>query len=240
MPLSRALAPGFELWCPDLPGHGARSDEPFVLERAVADVATLVAAAAPRPAILAGDSLGGYVALAAAATQPRGVAAVVAGGCTWSMTGLGGALARLSDVPPELLARALGPRRTRRLFEALVARVCAPDDARAIVRAGVRVASRGESLRELAGLDLVAVVRALAMPVVFVNGRFDWPTRAGEGALLRAARDGRLVVSPRSGHGVGIFDPPAFARAIACATAPSATARAARSYRNPRPRNPSP
>jgi pimeloyl-ACP methyl ester carboxylesterase len=219
LPLARVLPGGVELWCPDLPGHGARRDEPFVLESALATVTALVTRAAPRRVILAGDSLGGYVALIAAARNTAGVAAVVAGGFTWSMAGIAGALARASDVPVRFLETFAGDARIERFVAASVPRFTDADTAAEIVRAGLRVRSRSESLAELAGLDLVAHVRTLRVPIVFVNGARDWPTRAGERMLLRAARDSVLVLGPHAGHGVGLLDPATFARALALAAA---------------------
>ena len=214
LPLERVLPDGLEAWCPDLPGHGERRDEPFDLARAVDDIVDLLAKAGPRKAIVAGDSLGGYVALAVAARRPRGLCGIVAGGCTWSMTGFGGLLARLSDLPPELIVRGIGVARAERVAASLVSRVADAETARAIVAAGLRLESRGESLRQLAGIDLVELVRGIRVPIAFVNGRYDWPTRAGEGALVRAAPAATLVTSPRCGHGVGFFDPVTFAAAI--------------------------
>jgi pimeloyl-ACP methyl ester carboxylesterase len=211
---ARELSTRFEVLCPDLPGHGSRRSETFTLPAAIRAIASLVAHTLPRRAIVAGDSLGGYVALALAAREPEGVAGVVAGGCSWTMTGAHGTLARVSDVPVALLARAFGHERMLRASESLVRRVAAPQVAREIVTAGLRLESRSESLRELRGLDLVALVREIRVPIAFVNGRYDWPTRAGERTLLRAARDASLAISPRCGHGVGLLDAPFFARTI--------------------------
>ncbi len=217
LPVVAALPPVCEVWCPDLPGHGAWRDEPFGLARAIDETSGLIATAGPRGAVLAGDSLGGYVALAVAARRSPALRAVVAGGCTWSMTGVGGRLARFSDVVPALVERALGTERAERFAASLVPRMTDAATARAIVETGLRLGTRGESLRELAGMDLVRIVREIAVPVTFVNGRYDWPTRAGERTLLGAARSGSLFVSRRCGHGVGIFDPPTFAAAIVAA-----------------------
>ena len=214
LPAARELSARFEVWCPDLPGHGSRRSEKFTLSGALEAVASLVARAGLRRAIVAGDSLGGYVALGLAARDPSGIAGVVAGGCTWSMTGARGALARASDVPVALLTRAIGRDRMLRASESLVSLVAGPDVAREIVRAGLRLESRSESLRELAGLDLIALVREIRVPIAFANGRYDWPTRAGERALLHAASDASLSISPRCGHGVGLLDAPFFAKTI--------------------------
>ncbi len=199
---------------PDLPGHGSRRDEPFTLAVALATVLQLVRDAAPRKPILAGDSLGGYVALLAAAAAGDAVAGVVAGGCTWSMHGVAGALARASDLPVTMLERLLGAGALEALATRALPRLTDPETSRAIADAGLRVASRSESLRELAGLDLFALVRRIEVPIVFVNGAWDWPTRAGEAALVRTARDASVVVVPRTGHGVGLLAPAAFAAAI--------------------------
>jgi pimeloyl-ACP methyl ester carboxylesterase len=214
LPVARELSARFEVWCPDLPGHGSRRSENFTLVGALDAVAAFVAEARPRRAIVAGDSLGGYVVLALAARESEGVAGVVAGGCTWTMTGVCGALARASDAPVALLTRAIGPDRMQRASESLVPLVTGPDVAGEIVAAGLRLESRSQSLRELAGLDLVALVRQIRVPIAFANGRYDWPTRAGEGALLCAASDASLSISPRCGHGVGLLDAPFFARTI--------------------------
>jgi pimeloyl-ACP methyl ester carboxylesterase len=214
LPLARALAPHLELWCPDLPGHGSRRDEPFEFEAALETVEALVASARPRRVVLAGDSLGGYLALAAGARIERGVAGIVAGGCTWSMTGFGGALARASDVPAALLAALVGEARLERLAARQLSRLTDEATAEAVAACGLRLRARGESLRELAGFDAVAVVRDVRAPIAFVNGARDWPTRAGEKALVRAALCASLTAVPHCGHGVGFFAPHAFARAI--------------------------
>ncbi len=229
--LSRALPPHFELWCPDLPGHGSRRDEVFARASALETIGALVAHARPRRVVLAGDSLGGYLALEAAATMPHGIEGVVAGGCTWSMTGLGGVLARLTDVPVRALEAIAGGERLDRWFASAVPLLANARDTRAIVACGLRVRSRSESLTELRGLDLVRVVREVRAPITFVNGANDWPTRAGEGQLLAAARSANRMIAPGVGHGVGILAPAVFARAVVSLIGPEYVAdrRASRS-----------
>jgi pimeloyl-ACP methyl ester carboxylesterase len=214
LPLANVLPPHFELWCPDLPGHGARRDEAFTREAALETVAALVALARPRRVVLAGDSLGGYLALEAGARIPHGIGGIVAGGCTWSMTGFGGVLARASDLPARLLERMLGEARLEAVGLALLRRFVGPDCAELIASAGLRLQSRPESLEELRGVDLERIVAQIRVPIAFVNGANDWPTRAGEGALLAAARSAERVIAPGVGHGVGLLAPGTFAIAI--------------------------
>ncbi len=212
--LARELRPDFELFVPDLPGHGDRRDERFSIEASLELVGEMLANLRPHRAIVSGDSLGGYVALAAGARFADEVEAVVAGGCSWTMTGFSGVIARASDVPPTMFERALGSERVDRLFTALMRRLLSKADADEVVAAGLRPQARSESLEELRGFDVGAIIRAIQAPLTLVNGRFDWPTRAGERAFVRAARDGALLIAPRCGHGVGVFDPATFARAI--------------------------
>ena len=214
LPLVSRLPDGIELWCADLPGHGDRRAEPFALASALAAIDALVVEAGSRRVIVAGDSLGGYLALAAAARRNSRIAGVVAGGCSWSMTGWRGTLARASDLPPRAIEAIVGSARVEAWASALLPRVTDAPTARAIVDGGLRARARSESLRELAGIDVVALVRAIDTPIAIVNGIFDWPTRAQEGEMLRAARDATLVLG-RSGHGVGFLAPQTFADAIA-------------------------
>ena len=214
LPLASRLPDGVELWCSDLPGHGDRRGEPFTLASALRAIDALVGEAGSRRVIVAGDSLGGYLALAAAARGDARIAGVVAGGCSWSMTGWRGVLARASDLPPRAIEAIVGSARVESLAAAVLPRVTDASTARAIVEGGLRARARSESLRELAGIDVVALAGAIDVPIAIVNGIFDWPTRAQEGAMVRAARDAALVLG-RCGHGVGFLAPQVFADAIA-------------------------
>ena len=214
MPLARVLPAHFELWCPDLPGHGARRDEAFTREASLETIEALVSLARPRRVVIAGDSLGGYLALEAGASIARGISGIVAGGCTWSMTGFGGVLARASDFPARLIERVVGAERCETTFAALLRRFAGDECAREIMLTGLRFAARSESLEELRGMDLVRIVEQIRTPIAFVNGAYDWPTRAGEGALLEAARNGNRTIAPDVGHGVGLRAPGTFALAI--------------------------
>jgi pimeloyl-ACP methyl ester carboxylesterase len=207
IPLGRELGADAELIAHDLPGHGDRRDEPFVLAAAIAELAALVATeSARRPVIVVGDSLGGYLALAVAARAGAGLAGVVAGGCTFPMRGVFGMLARVT-----LLGDALIPAAA---LAAVLRRACAPDVAAAIEARGLAPAMRGATLRALLGRDVPADVAAIRVPLVFINGALDVPLVWCAGWFARRAVRGRSIVVPRAPHGVGLTQPAAFAAAI--------------------------
>ena len=86
-PIVADLAADFQTVTPDMPGHGARMSEPFRLDRAVAVVQETVAALAPAPVVLVGDSLGSYVSIAAAGSLGSQVKGAVLGGGTGNFQG---------------------------------------------------------------------------------------------------------------------------------------------------------
>ena len=209
-----ALPDAIEVVASDLPGHGLRRDEPFTIARSLAALETTLAHHDGDRIVIAGDSLGGYLALAAAARTAVPLHGVVAGGCTFAIAGPGGALASASGVAQDLAVRLIGDANAERLLAGVASRFSSPAHAAAIVARGFRLAARSESLSELAKHDTLADVRAIRAPIVFVNGAWDWPLRSGEGRFLAAARAGSLRIVPRHGHGVGFTAPQAFADAI--------------------------
>jgi len=169
---------------PDLAGHGARREEPFTYDGALADIDTWISACA-EPPILVGDSLGGYLAIAAAARAGTRVAGVVAGGCTYPLDGGAGALSYLSDLAGDALVSLLGSARIERWLDRSFARLTA---------------------RLEVGADDV--------PTIYINGAFDYPIRLGERAFARATPGARVMIAPGVGHGAGITRPQTFAEAV--------------------------
>lgn len=77
------LIPEAQLLAVDLPGHGTRAGQPYTSEAALAVVDEAVTSVdADRPVVLAGHSLGGYVAAAYAHRHPDRLAALVLIGAT--------------------------------------------------------------------------------------------------------------------------------------------------------------
>jgi pimeloyl-ACP methyl ester carboxylesterase len=207
-PLAEALAGDARVWVPDLPGHGAHRDSPFTLDAALVELSALVASAGATPVVVAGDSLGGYLALALAAQLGDRIVGVVAGGCTFPMGGAWSLGAALTDLPVTAAAMLAGSDRVERaLLRAFKAAGGTAGVAERTRELGLRLAARGESIRALRRFDLAAAVHAATCPVTFVNGARDVPIVWLAERYARIARQGHAVRIPGTGHGVMTLTP---------------------------------
>ncbi|WP_377643242.1 alpha/beta fold hydrolase [Oryzobacter terrae] len=193
------LGPDVDLVVPDLPAHGSRRGEPFTWEAALDVIGHAVSGDGDgRPVVLAGHSLGGYLAMAWAAEHPRALAGLALLGATAVPKGPGAALYRgLARVEHRLgvdrMSRALD-----REFDALL-----PEDLAAVIKEagygfdgipaawdGVMTRCRPEMLAEV------------TCPVLLVAGQLD-QLRVEARRFARAARSApwvRRVTVPRGLH----------------------------------------
>ncbi|RMI14137.1 alpha/beta fold hydrolase [Cellulomonas triticagri] len=207
--LARAGVPALAV---DLPGHGERRGERFTLDGAVAAVGDAVDAVGGR-AFVVGLSLGGYVAIAHAARNPRQVAGLLAASCcTRPLPALVGGWA----VAARGIARL--PDRGASLNQRMVDRVLTADAAQDAAAGGFALDVVDDVLREMRAATPVADLARVAAPVWLVNGRYDH-FRGEERRFLRACRDGRLVVVPGATHLVSLVRPVGFTRALLVAHA---------------------
>lgn len=191
----------------DLPGHGERIAETFTLDAAVRAVSDAVDAVGGR-ALVAGLSLGGYVAITHAARRPDQCAGLIAAGC--------------STVPAPLplaayraLAAAIHrlPDRGAWLNRTMVDLLLPEQGAHDVAAGGFALdgmADMFRAMRTARPLDDLAQVRC---PVWLVNGQWD-QFRTQERTFLRACRDGRLVVLRGANHLSSLSAPEAFTRVV--------------------------
>jgi pimeloyl-ACP methyl ester carboxylesterase len=191
----------------DLPGHGARADERFTLDGAVAAVAAGVDELGGR-ALVVGLSLGGYVAIAHAARHSEQVTGLVAAGCStrprralvsgWALLARG--IARLPD-------------QGAWLNDSFARSVLGADATTDLGAGGFALGVMADVLHDVAALDPVAELARVEAPVWLVNGRWDH-FRGDERRYLAACQDGHLVVVPGATHLVSIVAPVAFTRVV--------------------------
>lgn len=191
----------------DLPGHGSRAGQRFTIDAAADTIAEAVDELGGR-ALVAGISLGGYIAIATAARHPRRVAGLMAIGCTTVPTP---GLTR----PFRVMARLSGKRGEwvqRQLLRLVLGRRTAD----MAVAGGMSTAAVPDMLDGVLGIDVLSELAAYEGRVWLVNGRRDH-FRAEEDRFLAACRDGELTIVPKAGHLVSLTHPDAVVELIEAA-----------------------
>ena len=220
--VAAALPGGRAVHAVDLPGTPGRADalpEP-ALEASADDVATTLRAAGIDRAVVAGLSMGGYVALALLESHP-GLVAGLALVDTKSTADTPEAHANRLRIAAEVEATgsvdAVRPMASSLLGETTrAARPGLADEVATWIDqqppAGIAWSQRAMAARP----DRSDVLSAYRGPVVVVVGDEDTvtPVEAAE-HLVAAAADARLVVVPRAGHLSAVEQPAAVAAALA-------------------------
>ena len=202
-------AAGHRVLTPDLPGHGSRRDEPFTLQEALATIEQAVRrshAGSGLPVHLVGSSLGGMLAMRAAAeieTSPGVLGGLVACGAALQPgprgTQLYGQLFGWAEAVP-------GMRDGGWMFRWLLG----ADGARAYLRGGrADLSVVAPAFAAVASLDLRADLARIAAPVTFLHGRGD-QFRAHERIFAAAAPRGRVETLPYGNHMVNLVAPGRF------------------------------
>lgn len=211
-PQLRRLSGRYRCVALDLPGHGTRAAEPFTIEGAAAAVAEAIdAEAATGRALVVGLSLGGYVAMEAAAAYPDRVLGLVLAGCSAEPVGPSAAPFRgfawiMEHVPPPLLRLAnLAFFRTR----------YRPAISEPVIEGGFWSEGGARAIRTLLGRHYLDRMARLWTPVTIVNGAFDPVFGPGGDPWATAARRGRHVVIKWALHLSNLDRPTTFSRVVA-------------------------
>ncbi|MFT4041605.1 MAG: alpha/beta hydrolase [Gordonia sp. (in: high G+C Gram-positive bacteria)] len=196
-----------EVICPDMPGHGTRRDEIFTLESAVAAVADTIEQLG-RPALVAGMSMGGYVAMATAAAHPDSVAELVVLCATAQPTPTSVAPFRIFGTISGLLP-AQAAQLSRWLTRVVVGQRVSAD----MEAGGLALHSIGDVVDELSAFDALDALARYAGRTLFVNGAWD-QFRINERRFVRTAAHGELIVIPRATHLFPLIQPQLAAQLI--------------------------
>ena len=229
-PQLRGLSDSFRVVAPDLPGHGARAGAPFTFEGAVRVVAAAVEQVAGGRALLIGSSLGGFIALEAAAQRPREAVGVVLAGSSYAFDDRMGRVLSLPYLLASRLATTLGADTMRRLDTKAFRRLYPPAVGGPIVEGGFYHRSIPGVVDGIARWDMPAALRAYGRPILMLNGQHDLMFRRGERKVLATTPNAWLRLVPRAAHLSNLDQPEvfnrevrSFARAIGWGCSPSRT-----------------
>lgn len=215
-----AIGEGFEVFAPDLRGFGGQptgADEP-ALERMADDMKDLLDRRSIARAVVAGMSMGGYVALAFAERYPDRVAGLTlvssqaAADTEEARANRRAMIQRVRREGPHVAADAISPKvfSPRNAGREELARY--PKDGAAKAGAeGIAWALEAMARRP----DRTGVLKALTVPVSIVHGLEDQlipPDRARQLASL--PRDAHYVEIPGAGHGTPLEAPAEVAIAL--------------------------
>lgn len=195
-----ASVPGRVVLHPDLPGHGTRSSETFTLDGAVEAVVAAIDEAGGR-AVVAGMSLGGFVAMAVAGRHPDKVAGLVAMCATaqpskafaFPFRAFGAAtsvLPKQSAIISKVLTRVAVGRRVAEDMEA----------------GGLALHSIRDVVAEVSRFDALAEVKDYPGRIDYLNGGWD-QFRVHERDFVDVSPRTRLRVLPRATHLFPLIQP---------------------------------
>ncbi|MBI2776129.1 MAG: alpha/beta fold hydrolase [Chloroflexi bacterium] len=196
----------------DLPGHGRLGAEAFDLERAAGLVLEAIRAeGGGRPGIVVGLSLGGYVAIAAAAREPALVRGLVLAGASAEPGGPAAAAFRLFA----WFLRAMPSRGLDGLNSWLFRRRYPPEVAEPIIADRYWSKAGAEAVRSLPATRFRERLLAYAGPILVINGDLDVVFRIGARSFLRGVPNVTRRTLRWTTHLSPIDRPAAFAAAVA-------------------------
>lgn len=215
-PQREALRDEFRVVVPDLPGHGARADESFRLERGVEVVEETIERVADGSATVVGLSLGGYVATALAGRRPEAVDTLVISGSDANpvdsletVTRVVSGAARLATKSDRVES---GIERAAEWF--VERRDLPPEMAAEIVDAGFYPRQFGIAGAEIAGRDFRRAFASYPGPALVLNGKWDLINRLGERKHIADAADASVTVLDGAGHVCNLEQPAEYVAAI--------------------------
>jgi pimeloyl-ACP methyl ester carboxylesterase len=196
LPAYQEVLAGLDVVTPDLPGHGARLGEPFTTDAAVAVLSEAVEGGDPvAPVVLAGHSLGGYMAMAYAARHPTRLAGLALVGASAVPRGPGAAAYRgFAALIPRL-----GAQRLARLSHRAMARLTDEETARTVLDDGESYAATADAWAAVMADGDPSQLSGLTCPVLLVGGQWD-QLRVHARQFAAQCHDARVVVVPRATH----------------------------------------
>ena len=213
LPQLRGLSDVFHIIAPDLPGHGTLAEIPFTFATAAQTLADVIRQQAKGRALVAGLSLGGYVAIELAHRSPELVSGLVLSGCSLNFDGFLGSYLKFASWLMQRgwlkLSSKKSEERVRRMFPTALA-----DVAEEQIHAGVYPDALAPSYMQMAHRDFSAALGEYPGPSLILNGERDTSSRKGEARFLAAARQGRVQTIVDAGHACNLDQPEKYNQAV--------------------------
>lgn len=209
-PQVERLSGEFRVITVDLAGHGSLKDEMFHVKRSAEELAAVIDEAANGRALVAGLSLGGYIAMEFGARYPEKAAGLVIASASvepqrWYAFPYA-VLSQLMEKLPEPWLNWI----SRKFF------VWAYGERRAqpLIAPGFFMRGGAAGIREVMHEKFAPKLAAYPGPVLLLNGARDLGFRLHEKKFLAAAKNARLQVIPRAFHISNIDQPEIFSDAV--------------------------
>jgi pimeloyl-ACP methyl ester carboxylesterase len=216
LPQLRTLDDEYRLFAPDLPGHGRRANGSFSFTAAARVIDDLLGDEADEPALVVGQSLGGYVAVKYAARRPARVAGLVLSGASADYQGMLGVTTWVAGLLNRIRA-AIGPL-DRRFREGVKADLedgpLPPGIVAAIIDGGISLAGYGQGAMALAGPDFLTKLRSSDGPVLLLNVAEDRLNPDAAETLEPTLPAAETTVVPDAGHTCSTERPDKYAAII--------------------------
>jgi pimeloyl-ACP methyl ester carboxylesterase len=216
-PVRRHIDPRLTVVTPDLPGHGARGNEVYTLDGAIATVAAAARAVYPAPVIIGGDSLGGYTCTAAASRlPPEQLKGCILSGSSANLTGF---FVLLPLHVRKLVSRlSLALMRKEKIDRMLAVKMrqfgTGDADIAAMIAAGMHPRAFGQAVDAIRDIDFRAIAARITQPVLFVNGSKDAVCMRGQAAFVAAVPGARAHCFDDAEHGVSLNRSEGFAALV--------------------------
>lgn len=205
-----ALAEHFHVFAPDLPGHGALAEKTFSVDAAVQTITDLIEKENIKSPIIAGISLGGYVAMVHAKRHPELSGGLVLSGSSMNLNGVNG----LSYLGVALMIKIKGvdwiEENSRKSLHKII-----PEDALpGLLEGGLYYRDTSKIFGQLAMKNYHKMLKDYPHPVLLLNGADDVPNCKGAEKILAVLPTAKTNFIEEAGHLVNLEQPGEFNASI--------------------------
>ncbi len=219
--LTHCLEKGYRVVAPDMPGHGDSTFEPGVhtVDQIAGAYTELAASLGLRRAIVAGISMGGYLALRLWACDPSWIGALVLSNTKAERDSdeiVARRRAQVAAIRQHGLAEFVRTGAPKRLSPRTLEQRPWVLDAVTMMNLAVSAEANAATLEAMAArADDTAVLASIDVPTLITTGSDDGFIPAGAGAALHAGiGHSRLRVIPDTGHVSSLENPTAYNEAL--------------------------